>query len=88
MKRVTIYTVQGCPYCSKAKNLFESQGIEYHEVQLRWDTPQMNDLIARTGHQTVPQIFFGEQFIGGYDQLNAFHKQANLKVFLYEPTKQ
>jgi glutaredoxin 3 len=66
---ITIYTTAGCPYCARAKSMLDSERIPYIEHMYQWDTPQMDALIARTRHQTVPQVFFGNRFIGGSDEL-------------------
>ncbi len=68
-QKVVIYTKTPCPYCDRAKTYFKNEGVAYEEHNLteKWD--DINALKARTGFMTFPQIFVGEQFIGGYDDL-------------------
>lgn len=66
----TIYTTQNCKYCELAKQLLESKQVPYEAYDMtNWGTAR-DALIARTGQKTVPQIFFGEQFLGGYTELD------------------
>lgn len=82
MNKVTIYTISGCPYCVRAKKYLKERSIEYTEHVYRFDTPQMDALIARTGHETVPQIFFGNRFIGGCEELEKLIKTNQLQSYL------
>ena len=67
-----IYTTQTCPWCQRAKLLLDKQGVEYTEVDVTTDRALQKEMIERSGRQTVPQIFFDEQHIGGYDDLVAY----------------
>ena len=78
MDKVTIYTTSTCPYCKMAKELLTQKGIEYEERMVEFGSEELNNLIEKTNHRTVPQIFFGEEFIGGYDDLQ---KYLTLKEF-------
>lgn len=69
MTRVTIYTTPSCPYCVRAKRLLHTRGIPYDEVDVADDDELRADLVARTGRQTVPQIFIDGESIGGFEEL-------------------
>ena len=72
MAEVTIYSTTVCPYCVRAKQLLERKGVVYKEINLSNEAPEVRtELMQRTNHRTVPQIFINEQFIGGFDQLYA-----------------
>ncbi len=63
-----IYTTLSCGYCRMAKNLLDSYNIKYTEVVL--DSPTvLKEFKARTKHSTVPQIYKGDLYVGGYDSL-------------------
>jgi GrxC family glutaredoxin len=64
-----VYSTQYCPWCQRAKALLKQRGIEYTEVDVTEDRALQKEMIDRTGRQTVPQIFFGEEHIGGFDDL-------------------
>jgi len=83
MAEVIIYSTTVCPYCVRAKQLLERKGVEYKEIYLSKEDPQVRlDLMQRTNHRTVPQIFINEQFIGGFDQLYALEREGKLDELL------
>ena len=65
----TIYTTATCPWCQRAKVLMDKEGIEYTEVDVTSSRQKQIEMMQRSGRQSVPQIFFGETHIGGYDDL-------------------
>ncbi|MCL1802015.1 MAG: glutaredoxin 3 [Eubacteriaceae bacterium] len=77
-----IYTTRTCPYCIKAKGILDSYKIAYNETVLDFDTPEMDELIKKTGLETVPQIFFGDDFIGGCDDLQALVASGGIEKYL------
>lgn len=78
MKSVKIYTSPVCSYCGAAKRLLSSLGASYEEVNL-WDQPDLVDeLQAKYQWQTVPMIFIDNEFIGGYDDIAALHREGVL----------
>ena len=83
MAEVKIYSTSVCPYCIRAKQLLERKGVAYTEVNLSNEDPQVRlDLMQRTNHRTVPQIFINDQFIGGFDQLYALEREGKLDQLL------
>ena len=66
---VVIYTMEGCPYCRRAKELLCRKRIPYHEVNLSDQEYRWEECEERSGRDTVPQIFFGERHIGGCDDI-------------------
>lgn len=67
---VTVYTMDDCPYCEAAKRLLTQRGIAFMEKRLDLDDdPAWAALTRRSGMRTMPQIFWGEQLIGGYREL-------------------
>lgn len=84
MKTATLYTKPTCPYCISAKNLLQNKWVSYTEIII---TTLSNDervaLAERTNnHRTVPQIFIGETFVGGFDNLNALNQSGKLDALL------
>ncbi|AGA90437.1 Glutaredoxin, GrxC family [Thioflavicoccus mobilis 8321] len=69
MAKVLLYTTGTCPYCSRALRLLTRKGATYEEIRIDEDPRQREDMIARSGRETVPQIFIDEDHVGGYDDL-------------------
>lgn len=64
-----MYSTEPCPYCSQAKALLESRGLEFEEINLSKDPEGRAELAARTGMMTFPQVFVGEELIGSFNEL-------------------
>ena len=75
---VTVYTTQICGYCHAAKRLLDAEEIAYEAIDVTRDPDKRMWLIETTGMRTVPQIFFGDEPIGGYDELNALRRSGQL----------
>lgn len=71
MKSVRIYTTPWCGYCHRAKSLLEREGVPFEEIDVQSDRDKRAWLREVSGQRTVPQIFFGDDSIGGCDELTA-----------------
>ena len=79
MTAVTIYSKDHCPYCTRAKELLTREGIAYVDHDMSQDPEGLNALKEKTGWMTVPQIYIGDEMIGGYDALAKLHAAGELK---------
>ena len=83
MKNVTIYTGPLCGFCDAAKKLLTRNNAEYKEINISAVDGAMDEMITKAnGKRTVPQIFFDDQHIGGYDDIRALEKENNLQELL------
>ena len=82
MNPVVIYTLRGCPFCVRAKALLESKAASYSEIDVTGDYDQRVRVSGRSGHRTFPQIYIGETFVGGYDELQALDRAGRLDPML------
>lgn len=73
MKNVTIYSKDYCPYCTAAKRILQSRGIEYNEIDVQIHPEKLAEMVALSKRRTVPQIFFGDKHIGGHDDLVSYY---------------
>lgn len=82
-KKVTVYTMNYCPYCERAKALLKQKGIPFEEIKVADDDDAAWDALEkRSGMKTMPQIWAGEELIGGYRELAAREAQDGLKSLL------
>jgi glutaredoxin 3 len=82
MSKITVYSKEICPYCVSAKNLLTRKGAEFTEIKVT-DEKIRDEMIKKSGGRlTVPQIFIGEQHIGGYDDLRALDLAGKLDEML------
>lgn len=68
MQDVKIYTTSYCPFCTRAKQLFQAKNVVFEEIDLGNDDALRQELVEKTDWMTVPMVFVGDTFIGGYDE--------------------
>jgi len=72
MKPVTIYTTPICPFCARAKSLLRKKGSAFEEIDVMMDSKARLEMEEKSGGaRTVPQIFIGDTYVGGCDELHA-----------------
>tara|TARA_B100000965_G_scaffold27831_1_gene20594 strand:- start:654 stop:911 length:258 start_codon:yes stop_codon:yes gene_type:complete len=83
MKKVVIYTGPMCNYCSAAKHLLNKKKVDYIEFDIAIDQTKMQEMREKTkGARTIPQIFIGETYVGGYNELKALEVAGKLDSLL------
>lgn len=79
MQEITVYTATFCGYCKAAKQLLNQLQLPYKEISLDGKDDLRAELSAANGgYRTVPMIFIGDQFVGGYTDLSALHQKGEL----------
>jgi glutaredoxin 3 len=78
VKPVRIYILRGCPFCVRAESLLRHKGVDFDEIDVTRDYGARAEISSSTGHRTFPQIFIGEEFVGGYDELSALERAGKL----------
>jgi glutaredoxin 3 len=83
MKKVVIYTGPMCNFCSAAKHLLNKKKVNYIEFDIAIDSSKLQEMQERTkGARTIPQIFIGETYVGGYNELKALETAGKLNALL------
>ena len=83
MTAVKMYTTQVCPFCVRAKALLKQRGVDQiDEIRVDLDPAQRDQMVALTGRRTVPQIFIGDTYVGGCDELVALDQRGALLPLL------
>ena len=83
MKNIIIYTGPSCNYCDAAKRLLTRNNAPFKEIDIATVDGAMDEMIIKAnGKRTIPQIFFGDQHIGGYDEVRALEKENKLQEIL------
>ena len=79
MKNVTVYTGPMCNFCDAAKILLNRNNIPYKEINIAIEDGKRDEMLAKSnGKRTIPQIFFNEYHVGGYEELRALEKKGEL----------
>ena len=79
-----VYSASYCSWCSKAVQFLESEGLKVRVVDITDDQDERHMLIERTGQKTVPQIWIGDAYIGGYDRMMKMASTKDLKPIILE----
>ena len=66
---VTIFTREGCEFCTHAKGVLNELEIDFEELVLNRDYTEAT-LRAICGRSTVPQVFIDGEHIGGSEELD------------------
>ncbi|NND64605.1 MAG: glutaredoxin 3 [Gammaproteobacteria bacterium] len=85
---VVMYTTMLCPYCTRAKFLFEKKGVEVTEIRVDSDPKKRDEMLVRSeGQRTVPQIFIGEVHVGDSEALYELEREGKLDALLNQSSK-
>ena len=82
MKKVEIYTTGWCPYCTRARQLLERKQVSFELIDIDGSRELRQQMIARSGRTSVPQIFVGDTHVGGCDDLHALEAAGRLDPLL------
>jgi len=81
MKKNIIYCSDACPFCQRAYQLLDKRHIPYQKRYVKsqndWD-----EVMEKTGKNTVPQIFINGTHVGGFDDLSAAEQSGRLDDIL------
>ena len=79
MKNVTIYTGPLCNFCDAAKRLLIRNNISFNEINIALEEGKRDEMLNKSnGRKTIPQIFFNEFHVGGYEELRALENKGEL----------
>jgi glutaredoxin 3 len=81
--RILIYSSLLCPYCFAAKKLLRKLNLNYQEILID-NSPEVKNQMIRVcnGRKTVPQVFFGNNHVGGYDDLKKIYEEGKISSIL------
>ena len=83
MKNITVYSGPMCNFCDAAKRLLSRNNLEFKEIDVSTGPGIRDEMIKKAnGKRTIPQIFFDDQHIGGYDETRALEKENKLLELL------
>ena len=83
MVAVRMYATVACPFCTMAERMLVSKGVtDIVKIRIDLDASARAEMIQRTGQRTVPQIYIGEMYIGGYRELAALYHSGKFEELL------
>ncbi|MBA2656977.1 MAG: glutaredoxin 3 [Tatlockia sp.] len=84
MEKIVMYSTAYCPYCARARELLEKKGLDYLDIRIDEHPEKRDEMIAKSGGRTVPQLFINGQPIGGCDDMYALEAQGQLDKLLQD----
>jgi glutaredoxin 3 len=83
MPKILMYSTAVCPYCINAERLLISKGVkEINKIRVDLEPALRIEMMQKTGRRTVPQIYIGNQHIGGFEELRALDLAGGLDPLL------
>ena len=83
MKNITLYSGPMCAFCDAAKRLLLRNDLTYKEIDISSKEGLRDEMIKKSnGRRTIPQIFFDNYHVGGYEELRSLEKSGELKNLL------
>ena len=82
MATVTIYSSDYCPFCVRAKQLLTAKNVAFNEIRVDGERELRQEMMEKSGRHTVPQIWIGQQHVGGCDDLYALEREQKLDALL------
>jgi len=80
--QVILYSTRFCPYCLNAKALLNSKGIEFEDIQVDGRPELREEMTRKSGRLTVPQIWIGNQHVGGCQELFSLEQSNQLDIMI------
>jgi len=81
--KVRMYSTAVCPYCVRAEMLLKAKGVtEIEKIRVDLDPRERVEMMQKTGRRTVPQIYIGDEHVGGFDDLAALDHAGKLDSLL------
>lgn len=79
---VVMYSTRFCSFCIRARNLLDGKGVGYTDIGVDSQPQLRREMMQRSGRTTVPQIWIGEQHVGGFDDLARLEQRGRLDELL------
>jgi len=80
--KVVMYRQGFCGYCSAAEKLLKSKGVDFEAIDVTMNAKRRREMRDRSGRKTAPQIFIGNEHVGGYDDLTTLDRDGHLDELL------
>ena len=79
MKNITVYSGPMCGFCDAAKRLLTRNNLSYTEIDVSTKDGLRDEMTKKAnGRRTIPQIFFNDEHVGGYQELRDLEKSGKL----------
>lgn len=85
MPEVVMYCTNSCPFCVRAEKILSKKNVDVTKFMIDNDPSKLKEMLKRTdGARTVPQIFIGDKYVGGFDELSELDIMDELDELLVD----
>ncbi|MGH2919266.1 MAG: glutaredoxin domain-containing protein [Solirubrobacteraceae bacterium] len=81
---MTVYSSEICTLCHSVENLLNARDIPYEKIMIDEESAEHRELEERTGMKSLPQVFIGALFVGGYQETLAADQSGMLDDLLVD----
>jgi glutaredoxin 3 len=82
-EKVVMYCTAYCPFCLMADRLLADKAVtDVNRIRVDLEPDRREEMMMRTGRYTVPQIYIGDVYVGGYDDLSSLNRAGKLDALL------
>ena len=79
MKNIIVYSGPMCGYCDAAKRLLKRNNLKFTDIDVSTKDGLRDEMTKKAnGRRTIPQIFFNDEHVGGYQELRELEKSGQL----------
>lgn len=82
--KVVMYATRFCPFCMRARALLLEKHVAFKEIAVDGKPELRAEMTEKSGRYTVPQIWIGDQHIGGCEELMRLDHTGELDRMLFE----
>ena len=68
MSKVTVYSTDWCPWCTRVKDFLKENNIEFEDVNVQNDPARAQEMLAKSGQMGVPVVDIGGKIIVGFNE--------------------
>jgi len=79
---LTLYSADYCPFCQRARMLLDGKGLKYTLIDIMSVPTARQEMIARSGRHTIPQLFNDDRHIGDCSEMLALDANGKLDPLL------
>jgi len=76
--KIVVYESMLCGYCRAAKRLLKNKGWEFESIGVDGKPDVRREMQDRSGRTSVPQIFFDDHHVGGFDDMAELEQTGEL----------
>ena len=77
-----MYSTRYCPFCIRAKSLLKSKKVPFEDIAVDGKPALRQQMIKACGRTSVPQIWIGDEYVGGCDELVGLDRRGLLDSML------